>query len=357
MKKVLSILLTVTFIATLFIGCGKSSENESTLSGYLSSGQRIFIAVDCEDYIPAKDTKVGSVIVFNDDGTYMLYNPDKTLGELEQMEDSEIIEAVENGYKEIIKERTDKSYEELKENVTLRTKEEWKSELADFFNDYKGFEKTDDDINAFVMHSCNFNYLDDTLVNGILATDYKDIVKKNVLECKSTEDIAKTADNIYSQINACWENSEAYQIAKKGIDDYVNNPINQYKIVINTDSTGNNTAYETIVFHNPPSIEERFMYIQDTYSYELREIDLFGNFADMSDTGFQIYDSTYYGYTISPEDEYEAQCYLLTRGKNLKKFTLDPVGTKDISTDNVDELMEEQEKVIFDIKTYIKGGE
>lgn len=373
MKKVLSIILTVVLIATMFIGCGKSSGKTPTLSGYLSKGQRIFLLVDCDDYvIPAKDSDVKTVFIFNEDGTFINCSPDMTLGELEQMEDSEIIELAKQEYEEIIKENTDGVYDKLKDAAVLNSKEEWLSKTESFFyinktggflgrdtvdyswaDDYnpatgeKPFDKSDDGVFAFE------NSLKD--YNGELGIMFKDIVKKNVLECYSTMDYNKTADNIYNELNECFEASEASQTAKKGLDDFINNPAGQYKIVINSDSTGNSAISETLVLQDEPIMRDNFSYVRYTSNINLQEINLYGNFADVDLNGFEIYDSTYLGYAVTDEDTTFSGYYLLTRGKNLEKFTLDPIGTKNTTTDNIDEVLKENKKVIFDITSYIKG--
>ena len=282
MKKVLSILLAVVFIATMFIGCGKSSNKELTLANYLSEEDRLFLIADSIGYEPAKNSDVLAIVILKSDGTCMFCDTDKTLGELEQMEDSEIKEIAEKKYNELIKESTEKVYERIMNSVTVSV-EEWEEEVTDYF-----YGVAEDEYNSSDANKDIERYLSVFLPlhwEGVLGNKFEDIVKKNILECYSTQDYKKTAENIYNELVECFETSEAYQIAKKGLDDFNNNPLSKYKIVVNTDSTGNNTDSEILVLQNDPTLVNDYSCVQDSYSFELSEV---FTYPATDDGGFQI---------------------------------------------------------------------
>ena len=354
MKKSLSVILSVALIAVMLVGCGKSSK-DTTLSGYLEDKHRIFLLVNSEDSaIPAKEAKVESVLIFKEDGTNMIYYPEMTLGELENMEDSEIEEMAENSFKELVKESNEKAYNELIENVTIYSEKEWEEKLKIEYENsidiygHRYSDISDENFYDFVPELSDWN--------GELGNKLRDVVKNNYIECFTTGDYKKAANNIYNGLIECFKSSEAGKMAIKAIEDYTSNPTLQYNIVINTDSTGNNAISESLVEQYAPVIDNSFAYIQDTYSLKLNKIELFGPLIEFGTTGFQIYDSYYFGYRVDIENGNTYNLYyLLTRGKNLEQFTIDPIGTKNVSVDNVDDVLEKNKKVIFDINSYIKG--
>lgn len=112
MKKIVSLILCLAMLLTL---CACSSKDEPkthevdmggytieitsvdyTLSEYLSSGETIWYQLD-ED--KGKDSDVKKIFVINPDGTlYYIDKVTETLGELEQMEDADIVAMVKEEY-------------------------------------------------------------------------------------------------------------------------------------------------------------------------------------------------------------------------------------------------------------------
>lgn len=352
MKKVLSIMLSVILIATMFVGCGNLSKKETTLANYVEKEDRLFLLADCTGfYEPSKDSSILAILILKSDGTYIFSDTDKTLGELEQMEDSEIIEIAEQGYKKLMQESVDKIYAgEYSHILGIGSEEFCKDVLKSYYELCEDLLVDPAENTDYLFYSHYFGNSPNT--NNKLGEKYIEIIKKNAVNYSSTKDYEKAGSNIYKELNECYESSEAYQAVKKALDDFISNPISTYKIVVNTDSTGNNVSSETLVLQNEPTLDNYNVCIRDFYSLQLTKAE---SYPITENVGFEIYDSTYYGYHVYNEDANNVDSYLLTRGKKVHGFTLDSIGTKNTTTDNLNEILEENKSVIFDISSYVSS--
>ena len=117
MKKLVVMCLLAVFIMSLMTSCGKNTnKNEYTLSEYINGRQTIWFVV--YDSKISKDSDAEYVVVLNEDGTYisqLYYKLGLKLGDLSQMSDEEIVEAVTNSKMEDIISYCDEEIELLKD--------------------------------------------------------------------------------------------------------------------------------------------------------------------------------------------------------------------------------------------------
>lgn len=370
MKRFKNLILIILCLSLLLSGCGGKGANgendnnsnnnntsviekdEYSLSEYLSSGETIWFLTDGLE----KDADVNEIYVLEADGTmyycdmYGDYADDWSLGDVEQMEDSEIVSYVKAKYEEDI----------LKD--INRRMEMYSSNSSNF--DYKVSTKYAPMIRCTIL----FNIIaDEKLVSYIIGEGFaKDVFREldGVTEgCKLYEfakecyqksiQISPDYRNLYEFVQSLMENSEIY--AKKylewaisyirtELEPYKNNikPA-QYKLALTSDGTGNNTENEFFVFQE--SVPLSGHYDTDEYCYcSVTEWELSYIYPYESSEGetncANIYDSWYGGYKV--EDDHNNEYFLLTRMSEPKIFNLDPIGTDNISVDiDIDTMFDE----------------
>ena len=170
-KKILSLFIVATMLAGVFTGCAsdtsgnsessETSENsasntdvdkkepikvkeEYSLSEYLSSGETIWYLTNRT----GKDADIGVIYVMEADGSMYYTKSDYTLGEVEQMEDAEIISEVKKAYEEAYKQNltelsnwvANKDYTKEMLWITLRNIGQANNDgyVLDRYEDYKG---------------------------------------------------------------------------------------------------------------------------------------------------------------------------------------------------------------------------
>lgn len=335
-KKALSIILSVILIATMLAGCGNKTKN-TTLSKYLSNGETIWYIVQSDNYANVgKDSQVTDIMVFYDDGTFIEADVDKTLGAVENMKDSEIIELVEQRNKENIDYKINNFLYEIKSKLCpIYTVEQWEVEVETFF-EYHYEECKPDGSNPFSPNDINL-IIDDKQIdkyddNSEIWGKCKEIIANNVLDCYSTRDYKTTANNIYNELTQYIESTQIYKDRIAKIQEFIDNPVLEYKLVVNTDETGNNVGNESIVVqHLSASYVE--MYIT---SIEIELFTIADKESEHYPVCYEIYDSYYAGFNnMDSQDK-----TLLTRVDKEINFVYDEMGAKNTTTDNADTVFE-----------------
>ena len=341
--KIISIIMcAILCISVVFTGCSNKIRT-ATLSDYFSKGETIWYVVHSDDKASiSKDSKVTGIMVFYDDGTYIGIGVDETLGAIENMEDSEIIEMVKQKSSEEIAEETDTFLNEIKEKLCpMYSVEEWEKMLKEFFDHhYDSFKPNSE-------HPFSSNYIqylidwDEKLKfdNSILGDKCEEIIVNNVLDCYSTQDYKATAKNICNELTQCIESDELYKEGVAKIQELAKNPVFKYKLVVNTDGTGNNVQDESIVMQ----------YLSSGYtemSIKSEALKLF-TYVDKESEYYtmchEIYDSYYAGFLAIDSDDAE----LLTRVDKPVSFIYDELGAANTETDNADTVFEEIK--LFDV--------
>lgn len=369
-KKILSMLLVVTMVASIFTGCGgddvsstlgdaDSSTNipsnsnafakqkEYSLNEYLKSGETIWYRISG---LGGKDEAIGQVYVIETDGTmyycdlhsdWGIINLNWTIGDVEQMTDEEIISTIKQQY--------EKYYSKIVERrITGGLNEqdiEFKAHViaSDVLNKMNISNR--EFINALYEEYCMY----DDEGYGIIETPYY----RNLL------------DECYQEcINASCDTDKAvYEIAKKYAQKYVEwytalyepyckniKPL-QYKLSLISDSTGNNTETEVFMFQESVPLQATYNVEEDvweSYVCGITEMELEYVYPYEGSEGatncFNVYDSWYGGYKVG-------KGYLVTRTSSPKIFKLDEVGTKGVTVDIKDR------KSLFEQGSVIKLSE
>lgn len=175
---------------------------------------------------------------------------------------------------------------------------------------------------------------DDADIIATVKSNYEESMTNNINNIISTQN-----ETLY-----VWIDEE--QVAVKYATDlassyapYLDNikPAN-YKLIVESDSTGNNTESEVLAFQEFAPISCFDTRGDYDYNADTMYIGLSYLVPYESDKGatncFQVYDSWYGGYSISDAcEEMSSKGYLLTRVSAPKVFTLDEIGTAGIEID------------------------
>ena len=334
-------------------------KREYTLSEYLSEGESVWLKVNGT----GKDAKVQSIYVFEPDGTlYFTKESVGTLGEVEQMEDADIIKMVKE---DLFVNEIDMEIENLKGN----------SSVFPFINDAECF--IGDGymwVCAYLSESEESPYreickeLMDKLIEVVQSFDgWRDVLwNKEIPEQGDEAYYEKWSENLDDYM---WHGDEAYLPAVEPIieDSYKkaeavfesvyadtykseaekcsSTPIS-YNLVITTDATGNYTSEETVAFMDNILVPVKdhngeIIFGCEPYLLTLSEISY--------DNIIEIYDSLYSGYYC--KNSY-FDSYFITRVNKQCTFRLDEVGTEGISLDNVQDYNERKEILTLEYVFY-----
>ncbi len=300
--------------------------SEYSLSEYLSKGETIWYQVDGT----GKDSRVMGIYLIEADGTLTFTKAyDGTLGELEQMEDTDIITLV-NGAAD---ERKAGELQEIEDRYGI-------DGLVDYCKqNYQISDANNALIYAMVLNGYIVDFYGDVLDDyGLDFYSFDDNRVWNFLKgygedpmiIEKPEEILTAIKDAYQKNYLGVYETEADKAAKTAIS---------YNLVIKTDQTGNSTSKEMIVFKdNVPTADQSWSYAMQPYVLSLSEI--------KNDEEIQIYDSYFGGYCDSGEGGIYS--YFLTRIDEQCTFRLDEVGTDGISLDNVNDFAERE--VLFTFK-------
>lgn len=333
---------------------------EYTLSEYLATGETIWFSME---NLKGKDSYVNTVYVFEPDGTYysMIASEYHMLGEYEQMDDSAIVEMVksawvdrvlqENHYTFIANEKDEALkyiYEflvslampnnSIQDASTLSSKSTdemaaWLDANPDdllamsefmrepLIEELPVLEELSEAINVLCKKTMESP---DIKANKAYWTCY-DIVGKVLFMDWYDAEFVKAQD-IETEVDALRELIPGIRAAAERIYETVATRIEdsrsdvapgEYRLSLRTDSTGNNTAHEQIHVSRPDG--SLFYGLKLSYLYPAGSNN--GNCTTV------VYDSLYGGYI------YLDDSYFFTRVSDNIHFTLDAVGTYDLSID------------------------
>lgn len=357
-------------------------DNEYTLYEYLTSGETIWYAFGKDQ---GKDSFVKMIYVFELNGSmYSLLLPEMTLGELEQMEDAEIAEMVKSSYMNVTVETSDSvrellvscfgyllegdTYTDIIDTIkahnsgsTLRTELYWEvidPILEEELDNLSNLRQTWKDIFTTVYnklesmewwkHPVYHNYGDNpalTWSRWVLgdiggndyeaesSTDFNRFLNELVSYGILTEEEVAESQHLRKEINA---------VSVRVTDKFnavlsENREPGQYKLIIESDSTGNNTATMVIICKHETMLAVTFDYIELTYQYPAG--------INHGNATTVVYDSVYGGYGCN---DYVWGSNFYTRANENAHFMLDTLGTYDILVDPSLEVWDYWD--IFDIK-------
>lgn len=323
-------------------------EPDYRLSKVLSAGQTIWF--ELEKPGKGKDADVDTIYVFEPDGTVIYglpYHEDMkhyTLGELEKMEDAEIIALARESYEALVTRSI---------NSIIMSDSDFNlfSHLCNQFSyETEGSIPTKEKVLEILRSAYWYN---DQSIVDVMAQEVSDAIDQCWPEIEAayalpTDSIIAMQDALYGYTSYCWtwgepviplseyvtsskEKLEMVQTAYDALMDLSkavrsvlldvdpelvearNNiqPI-QYKLGITTDSTGNNTKSMVLAFYNPnPGLNSHI----NSETVSLLTID-----------GVQVYDSYYSGYQLA------YSCLLCRTDRNVS-FQLDGLGDSDLPVD------------------------
>lgn len=353
--KIMSVLICISLIATLFAGCG--SKKSYTVSEIINKGQSIWYLVD--DVSPiGRESNIDLIYAFNDDGTLIYWEDPETesgedynLGYFAQMEDKDIIRMVQEHYEKAITDKADRILENLFTNMRGVSEENLQYAFQDYFSDIQQHEE---DIYYFV------DMFDD--VYNMMSNDTIDPTKTyylNEAELNSCADkilkafpvIKECIDKYYPSNNYKAAGTECFKTISESLmasDEYKNNtsvieemkkdvtPV-PFKMGLESDSTGNAPAAEGIFPFEKPIFD--YLYDSDaktiTYqsklSYKFTIINSPIAYAEDGNC-VQIYDSFFGGFYT----ENQKHAWVTRFDKNVT-LSLDQLDAKDIIVDPIDE--------------------
>jgi len=319
-KKLLATTLCVLFVLSI-TACGgnnssssnqentnsESSNSEYTLSSFLENEPVIFYKVHEFN----KDAKPYCIYYFNDGRITAMTSLDdwgKTIGELSEMEDEEIIESAIEAQKEYIRKQRQVAIEEM--NSAIEASEEKYAEAMEELDDIKsqlGAEKYAECVEE-IEEEYSLDIKRNITVSG--GGESEGIIQISIRELlELTEELANSDESVHSS---------------------------PYEIRINTDATGNNTETESICYAiNESASIDTFPFFYDTEN----ESGWFNSITFNSYTTgivMPIYDTFYVTLTTESDD------YLMARVDDENTYiTVDEVGAKETVTDeNSDEFKE-----------------
>ena len=343
-----------------------------SLEDYLKTGETIWFEFDNNK---GKDTIVDKIYVMEKDGTmyvagsgslYRVFGTQFKLGDLEQMEDGAIAKMVKEAYPDYI--AWDYASDMLESNDREKeisglyafldgfknpayfiyepwsmTKEELLQRLQDSnFGDHaiEAIGNHWDEINAYYTTFSEFAsaasgfargeevliQVCDTLVRGEgekkTTSQVMEYIQQNAPKCVETAQnmdidavvqahskLGDVAEAIYTEMET-WLEAEMKNMAPA-----------QYKLALVTDSTGNNTAKEQIVYRYVFNGQETIRTVSLTYGYPIDLPD-----GTTTNCTTQVYDSYYGGYISNDSVFY-------TRVENRAHFILDQMGDSKLPFD------------------------
>lgn len=311
---------------------------EYTVSEYLATGETIWYMIDENE---GKDSFVKRIFVIEPNGTlYTMNNVRRTLGELEQMDDVDIAAMVKTEY---AKQCVDyyESYMETDREETLNSlkqglivQEVFETAIyvpvTELLASDPGLifdEAYYEDIVSVLTLWENFMRKHGTSEELLLSSSYmlcepqsalRDWIVSMVSEGEITEEGAealKAVGQAYEDLCNAFYDSKCAEI-EAFIDTVQPCP---YKLVIVTDSTGNNTSYMELVYQTTKIGGHTNIDAQPlSYIYPAGQ--------NNGNSNTVIYDSLYGGY-------YNDGDYLFTRVSDDVHFMLDAVGTYDLPID------------------------
>lgn len=341
-----------------------SDSADYLLSEYLASGETIWFEIDENE---GKDSDVDRIFVFESDGTlYYVNNPSYKLGELEQMEDADIIAFVKDKYaadcaKQMLN-YPDKFFDDPDEDInTIADRllgsddsyvvkvfqcpdelystpreillqewfsqysfediltEEWDSVEAAYNAYIELFNGTErDSVDCYYLVAMALAHSPDAAIEAyadLYGNDSHHYLPDNItVESlgKAKELLKAAAIKIYDKIKA------RYDECLKSI------AATPYKLALESDSTGNNTAEEVIAYQYPDNYSESGYSVKRlrlTYLYPVTDLD-----GSLGNCNMIVYDSRYGGY-------FEDGDYLFTRMDSNAHFQLDEVGSAKLPVD------------------------
>lgn len=412
MKKVKKAISLILCTALLLSGCGSSQSTSSqstssqstssgsimdgkdgyTLSEYLSSGETIWYLVD--DSV-GKDADIDTIYVLNSDGTMYYADSDLTLGEAEQMEDKEIAAMVKADYEEnvrssvgsLIKNREEGFLNEAyfkASNLPYQSYLFWKYVVEKYIDTIQNGGSQEDFIDSFNGEIDSFNGEDEKELLSlweeeygieyilieymkVIDAEYKEHLfsAENILKYLDTNKLASddysisdvTSDAITRVEEEFEENTQKFiadyqddlDSIKKALEEYQNDiKPTQYQLSVITDSTGNNTECEVLVYQEgvPLTVSDGEGLYKDVRWFELNRIapteDIDGTLGNC----YPIYDSWYGMYGYNGYDK-----YFCTRVSSNTEFKLDEVGTENVTIDV------EDKKTLFDTSIVLPCSE
>lgn len=384
-KKFMSIILCLSMLLSL-CACGNGSVKETeqgvpaetkepeifvnadeengtyTLSEYLSTGETIWYEFKENK---GKDSYVGNIYVLNPDGTiyymedlgYKYYGkprPSYKLGELEQMEDSDIVAMVKEWYIEeyaafpyaFYLEQDEETvtndlfrvmlstfphsaeYEDLsnyKENLqnTLNgitydlALSQWKAteEMNDLWVNMQN--SLEDETALYIVGHPFYSSVEsfengyaEALERGLISTSDYELMKT------ATEKICSIAEEAAMAI---------YRTMMKDVEERRANPVfSQYKLTIVSDTTGNNTDHMQLVYTNPMKSE---------FTVNQKDIYLYPAPTGAGNTNMVVYDSQYNGFNTKNSTVFVRSGLLYTRIDGNFQLVLDQIGQSDLPVD------------------------
>ena len=336
MKHFKQLTIVIMCISLLLCGCGGTTDSNNiknkdafTLSEYISSGETIWFLTDGT----GKDSEIETIYVLEADGTMYYCSSNWTLGEAEQKEDSDISSIVKKKYEE---------------NMLKK--------ISDCINGPESFNLYANAIGNTVLHlsDCETSVAYSFGDAGVTKDNQKlyEIATECYQACipSKTDDkwayfhLVEETSKVYAQKYIDWQSS----YLTTAFEPYASNikPA-QYKLSLISDSTGNNTQNELIVFQDFAPLKHHYAegYFCNTTTLELSYVN-----AYESDKGAvncaNVYDSWYGGYRLDDD-------YLITRVNEPKLFQLDTIGTENISVDNTNSLFDKS--VIIELPRGIGG--
>ncbi|MBQ3030574.1 MAG: hypothetical protein IJD24_05055 [Agathobacter sp.] len=321
MKYFKQFTLIILSLLLLLSGCGNSGADdvkfkekpEYSLSEYLNSGETIWYQVDGT----GKDAKVKCIYVLNKEGAMYYCKSDWSIGEAEQMEDEAIISFVKDTYSKNVQQEVDK---QINRDYFVRDMiaEYLCVEIANIGGYYYYDEAGIPDMNV----ECELTTLTNQAYQEAL-TLYNALSDEDEILYEFGEIASK-----YSEKYNEWLKDYLSKEYQKYLDNI--QPM-QYKLSLESDSTGNNTNIEMLVFQE--SIPCHGMIRNMGLSCEVDSIELKYINPHESNKGatncFEIYDSWYGGYRLDASSD----DYFVTRVDSPKIFRLDEIGTEGITID------------------------